>query len=296
MKQIVVISGKGGTGKTTIAASFAALSNAKVIADCDVDAPDLHLLLKPKVKQTFDFKSGKKAFINEEECINCGECVEVCRFEAIEKIIENDVINKMIIDPISCEGCGVCFHICPVDAIEMRENLTGELFISESKYGTLIHAKLNVAEENSGKLVSMVRNYAKHMAEKEKKNLIIIDGPPGISCPIIASITGVDLALIVTEPTLSAMHDLDRVYKVAKHFKVRSIVCINKYDLNLENTEKIKNYCKDNNIDIAGNISFEPIVTEALVNGIPVVEYVDNKVSNEIRDLYNKTISLLHHT
>jgi len=293
MKQIVVISGKGGTGKTTIAASFAALSNAKVIADCDVDAPDLHLLLKPKVKKTFDFKSGKKAFINEEECINCGECVEVCRFEAIEKIIENDVINKMIIDPISCEGCGVCFHICPVNAIEMRENLTGELFISESKYGTLIHAKLNVAEENSGKLVSMVRNYAKHMAEKENKELIIIDGPPGISCPIIASITGVDLALIVTEPTLSAMHDLDRVYKVAKHFKVRSIVCINKCDLNLKNTEKIKKYCKENNIDIAGNISFDPIVTEALVKGIPVVKYVDNKASNEIKDVYNKTISLL---
>ena len=293
MKQIVVISGKGGTGKTTIAASFAALSNKRVVADCDVDAPDLHLLLKPKVKQTLDFKSGKKAFINGEECINCGECVEVCRFEAIDETTENDVINRMIIDPISCEGCGVCFHVCPVNAIEMRENLTGKLFISESKYGTLIHAKLNVAEENSGKLVSMVRNYAKHMAEKENKELIIIDGPPGISCPIIASITGVDLTLIVTEPTLSAMHDLDRVYKVAKHFKVRSIVCINKYDLNLKNTEKIKKYCKKNGIEIAGQITFNPIVIEALVNAVPVVEYTDNEVLKEIKDLYNRTINLL---
>jgi len=283
MKQIVVISGKGGTGKSVITASFASLAKNKVMADCDVDAADLYLLLHPTVKETHEFSGGKTAFIDERRCSQCGKCQEVCRFEAID---------NCVVDPISCEGCGVCFHICPEKAIKMVDDLSGKWFISETKYGPFVHAKLGIAEENSGKLVTLVRQNAKFIAEKEKRDFVIIDGPPGIGCPVIASLSGVDIALIVTEPTLSGIHDLERIVGVAHHFGIKGVVCINKYDLNLIITQKIEEYCRHNNIELVGKIPFDISVIEALVRGLPIVEYSNNQVTHEIKNLWEKILEI----
>ncbi len=279
MKQIVVISGKGGTGKSIIAGSFASLAKNKVMADCDVDAADLHLLLHPIVKETHEFKGGKIAFIDNTRCTQCGKCQEACRFEAIV---------DFKVDPISCEGCGVCFHICPERAVKMEENLSGRWFISETRYGPFIHAKLGIAEESSGKLVTIVRQNAKRIGEKENRDFVIIDGPPGIGCPVIASLAGVDLALIVTEPTLSGIHDLKRIIGVTHHFDTRSVVCINKHDLNSIVTRRIEEYCQENGIELVGKVSFDISVIEALVRGLPVVEYSENHLTDEIKNLWGK--------
>ena len=283
MKQIVVISGKGGTGKSVITGSFASLAKNKVMADCDVDAADLHLLLHPTVKETHEFSGGKTAFIDERRCTECGKCQEICRFEAIA---------NYLIDPISCEGCGVCSHICPEKVIKMVDNLSGKWFVSETKYGSFVHAKLGIAEENSGKLVTLVRQNAKLIAEKEKKDFVIVDGPPGIGCPVIASLSGVDIALIVTEPTLSGIHDLERIVGVAHHFGIKGAVCINKYDLNLVMTQKIEEYCQNNNIELVGKIPFDISVIEALVRGLPIVEYSNNEVTHEIKNLWEKILEI----
>lgn len=279
MKQIVVISGKGGTGKSVITGSFASLTKNKVMADCDVDAADLHLLLHPTVKETHEFRGGKTAFIDDARCTQCGKCEKVCRFDAIA---------NFKVDPISCEGCGVCFHICPEKAVKMEDNLSGRWFLSETRYGPFVHAKLGIAEENSGKLVTVVRQNAKRIAEEESRDFVIIDGPPGIGCPVIASLAGVDLALIVTEPTLSGIHDLERVAGVTHHFGIRSLVCINKYDLNLVVTQRIEEYCQQNNIELVGKVPFDISITEALVRGLPVVEHSDNHLTDEIKSLWKK--------
>lgn len=281
MKQITVISGKGGTGKTTLVASFAVLSKSKVICDCDVDAPDLYLILKPKIEKEEKFYGSKVAEINQELCDRGGKCINSCRFNAIKKVNGN-----YLIDEISCEGCGVCIYFCHKNAIKLKENLSGHYFISDTKYGKLVHAKLKIAEENSGKLVTIVRNQAKQIAEKENLDYIIIDGPPGIGCPVIASIGGVDLVLVVTEPTLSAIHDAERVIGVARHFNIKTLLCINKYDLNLEMTDKIEKYCQRNNILFIGKIPFDSIVTKAQVNLMPAVEYSNNSVSKEIKKIW----------
>ncbi|HID28186.1 MAG TPA: (4Fe-4S)-binding protein [Methanosarcinales archaeon] len=285
MKQINIISGKGGTGKTTITASFATLAQNKVIVDCDVDASNLHLLLNPSIIEKQEFKGSKVASIDYEKCIECGMCKEVCRFDAIKNNGENSII-----DPILCEGCGVCAYICPESAITLKEKISGYAFISETKYGPMVHAKLNIAEEVSGKLVTLLRNNAIKIAEKENKELILIDGPPGIGCPVISSLSGVDLALIVTEPTMSGLHDLERVLCLTDHFGITSIVCINRYDINLENTEKIIDFCKENKVDIIGKISFDHIVTEAMVAGKSIVEFSDGTVAKEIKDVWNKVV------
>lgn len=280
MKQIVVISGKGGTGKTVITGAFAALAKNKVMADCDVDAADLHLLLKPQIKERYIFKSGVTAFINRELCIQCGKCIELCRFDAISK--------GFIVDPIFCEGCAFCSFACPVKAIEMKENTSGEWFISDTRFGPMVHAKLGVAEENSGKLVALVRQRAKQLAEKQNLDWVIVDGAPGIGCPVIASITGVDCALVVTEPTLSGLHDADRVIKVAKHFGVSVKLVINKYDLNVDMTEEIKKYCHNNNIPLVGKISFDVSLVKAMVEGKTIIEYPDGKAKEEISNIWLK--------
>jgi MinD superfamily P-loop ATPase len=284
MKELVVLSGKGGTGKTSIVGSLAVLAKDKVLADCDVDAADLHLLLEPAVKQKHEFWSGQVAAIDEDKCTQCGLCPELCRFKAI---------NDFKVDPVSCEGCGFCFHICPAEAVTMKENLSGHWFISDTKYGSLVHARLGIAQENSGKLVALVRQQAKQMAEKEKAGFIISDGPPGIGCPVISSLSGANLALLVTEPTLSGIHDLERVLGVCRHFSVPALVCINKYDINRENTRQIESYCSSQGVEVASKIPFDNTVTEAMVQGLPVVEYSDSPVSREINLLWQNISGLL---
>jgi MinD superfamily P-loop ATPase len=284
MKEVVILSGKGGTGKTSIVGSLAALAKRKVLADGDVDAADLHLLLSPVVKQEAEFWSGQVAHIDPDKCTQCGLCQDLCRFEAI---------RDFEVDPVSCEGCGFCSHICPVEAITMKENLSGHWFISETRYGPLVHARLGIAQENSGKLVARVRQQARQIAEEQGLDYIISDGPPGIGCPVISSLSGASLALLVTEPTLSGIHDLERVLGVCRHFSIPSIVCINKYDLNEENTHQIEDYCQSQDIKVASRISFDNAVTEAMVHGVPVVEYSNGKVSREIERLFQDTSRML---
>jgi MinD superfamily P-loop ATPase len=277
MKEVVILSGKGGTGKTSIVGSFAAIAQNKVMADCDVDAADLHLLLNPSIKEKNEFWSGQTAFLEEYKCKKCGLCLGYCRFNAFK---------GFRVDPVSCEGCGFCYHLCPVEAITMRENLAGQWFISETRYGPLVHARLGIAQENSGKLVALVRQQAKELAEKDGLDYVITDGPPGIGCPVISSLSGVSLALIVTEPTLSGIHDMERVLGVCKHFGVPAMVCINKYDLNDKNTIAIHDYCQENGVDVAAMIPFDNAVTEAMVKGISIVEHSDGRVSREIKSLW----------
>lgn len=277
MKEVVVLSGKGGTGKTSIVGSFAALAKSKVLVDCDVDAATLHLLLQPTIREKHEFWSGQVAVIDEEKCTHCGLCQEQCRFAAIK---------DFNVDALSCEGCGFCSHICPAKAITMKENMAGHWFISNTKYGSLVHARLGIAQENSGKLVALVRQQARQMAEKNEADYIISDGPPGIGCPVISSLSGANLALLVTEPTLSGIHDLERVLSVCHHFGVPALVCINKYDINEDNTHQIEHYCLSQGVEVAARIPFDNTVTQAMVAGLPVVEYSRNGVSHEIEALW----------
>jgi len=279
MKEVVILSGKGGTGKTSIVGSFAAIAQNKVLADCDVDAADLHLLLSPSAREENEFWSGQVAVVDEEKCTQCGLCQDVCRFDAIK---------DFNVDPISCEGCGFCLNICPVEAIVMEENMSGHWFISDTRYGPLVHAKLGIAQENSGKLVATVRQQAKQIAEKHRSDYIISDGPPGIGCPVISSLSGANVALLVTEPTLSGIHDLERVLGVCYHFGVPALVCINKHDINEDNTRQIEHYCLNRGVEIAAKIPFDNVVTEAIVQGLPVVEYSQGKVTREIESLWQR--------
>jgi MinD superfamily P-loop ATPase len=278
MKELVVLSGKGGTGKTSIVASFAALAQSKVLADCDVDAADLHLVLQPTMRVNHEFWSGQVAVIDEEKCTQCGLCQDLCRFGAI---------NDFRVDPVSCEGCGFCFHICPDEAIIMKENMSGHWFISDTKYGPLVHARLGIAQENSGKLVALVRQQARGIAESERLDYIISDGPPGIGCPVISSLSGADLALLVTEPTQSGIHDLERVLDVCRHFGIPALVCVNKYDINEDNSRKIEDYCLSQGLEVVAKIPFDNVVTEAIVKGVPVTEYAQGGVTREIESLWH---------
>jgi len=285
MKEMVVVSGKGGTGKTSMVASFAALAKNKVMADCDVDAADLHLVLKPTVLEKHDFKSGKSAFINKELCVECDQCREVCRFEAIS---EDFMVSKL-----SCEGCGACVHFCPVNAIAFNENLAGHWFVSDTRFGSMVHAQLGIAEENSGRLVTLVRNKAKNLAEDQDRSLLIADGSPGIGCPVIASITGTDLVLVVTEPTLSGLHDLQRIVDLTKYFNIATVVCINKVDINLDMARNIEEVCNQLNIQMVGKMPYDTNVTKAQVAGVSVVEYSDGAISREIIKMWNSIQQIL---
>lgn len=277
MKEIVVLSGKGGTGKTSIVGSFAAIAQNKVLADSDVDAADLHLLLSPSTIEDHEFWSGQVAVIDEAKCTECGLCEDVCRFNAI---------RDFQVNPIACEGCGFCFRVCPAEAIEMKECLSGHWYVAETRYGPLVHAKLGIAEENSGKLVALVRQNARRLAEEAALDYIITDGPPGIGCPVISSLSGADMALLVTEPTLSGIHDLERVAGVCRHFGVPALVCVNKYDLNEENTREIERFCLAQGIPVAARVPLDNVVTEAMVHNMPVVEYSQNGVCREIKALW----------
>lgn len=284
MKQICIISGKGGTGKTIISAAFVALSKKCVAADCDVDAADLHLLLHPDIKETQQFKGLKKATIDIDRCTECGVCYEACRYGAVEKG------SRFKIDPLSCEGCKVCYYTCPFDAIDMEDRICGEWFVSDTKYGPMAHAKLGIAEENSGKLVTIVREKARSIAVKRNLDYVIVDGPPGIGCPVIASLSGVDAALVVTEPTLSGIHDMERVIDVARHFGVKTTCVINKFDINLENSKSIEDWCNKNEVPVLGKIPFDNSVSESVVKGIPIVEYKDNKVTKMIKKIWQEIL------
>jgi len=272
MKELVIISGKGGTGKTSVTASFAALAKSPVICDCDVDAADLHLVLAPKIIEEHDFFSGHEAVIRQDDCIGCRICQDVCRFDAVKTKQAGDGNILFSIDSVSCEGCGVCAHFCPEKAIDFPERMCGKWFVSETRCGPMVHARLGVAAENSGKLVSTVRREAQQLAEEQKHNLIIVDGPPGIGCPVIASLTGASQVLVVTEPTVSGEHDLERVLSLARHFQIPAAVCVNKWDINPEMAERIEKKAAEAGAKSAGRIRYDNAVTRAQIEKKAVVE------------------------
>ena len=265
MKELIVISGKGGTGKTSILAAFASLAGKKVLCDADVDAADLHLIMAPRILERHDFVSGHTAVIDSDKCDQCGLCRELCKWNAISE--------DFVVDPIGCEGCGVCFYFCPEKAIDFPLDTCGEWFLSDTRFGPMAHASLGIAEENSGKLVSLIRQQGKMLAEKNNMGLLLTDGPPGIGCPVIASLGGASAALIVAEPTVSGKHDMERVAELAAFFNVPTMVCVNKFDLNPEMGQAIESFAKEKNITVMGRIPFDPVFTRATVQGKTVIEF-----------------------
>ena len=280
MKELIVISGKGGTGKTSLIAAFASLAQNKVLCDADVDAADLHLIMDPHVSRRADFKSGHLAVIDRSKCSECGQCLELCKFGAIS--------DDFKVNPVDCEGCGVCVYFCPEKAIDFPENTCGQWFISDTRFGPLVHARLGIAEENSGKLVTLVRQESKKLAEQKDLDLILTDGPPGVGCPVIASIGGASAVLVVAEPSLSGIHDMQRVVQLAKHFKVPALVCVNKFDLNLDLTRNIENFARDEGLPYLGRIPFDPIFTKAMVQGQTIFEYnSDSSGGQAVKKIWN---------
>ena len=289
LQELVIISGKGGTGKTSVTASFAALAAGRaVLADCDVDAADLHLILAPRIIGSTDFRSGHEAVIRHEACTGCGRCAELCRFGAI-RLLKRPIGAKILytVDPVACEGCGVCARFCPAGAVAFPERLCGEWMVSETRCGPMVHACLAVAAENSGKLVSLVRREARRIAEEKRLPLIVTDGPPGIGCSVIASVTGADRVLTVTEPTVSGEHDLGRVLQLAKHFGVTTFVCVNKWDLNPGMTERIERSAERAGATVAGRIRYDRAVTAAQIQAKAVVE-MDAPSAEDIRNVWEK--------
>lgn len=286
MKELVIISGKGGTGKTSLTACFAVLAARSVIADCDVDASDLHLVLSPHITERHEFRCGHGAVILQDGCIGCGVCQKWCRFDAvtISKTPAGETVFS--IDPASCEGCGVCVRFCPVHTIAFPERLSGEWMISETRCGTMVHARLGVAAENSGKLVSTVRRAARRIADEQGDSLILVDGPPGIGCPVIASLTGASQVLVVTEPTVSGEHDLERVLSLTQHFSIPASICVNKWDLNPEMTERIENSARKAGARMAGRIRYDSEVTLAQIQERAVVE-LDAPCAEDIRQVWS---------
>lgn len=265
MKELVIISGKGGTGKTSVVSAFASLARKKVLCDADVDASDLHLITAPVVRERHDFQGGHTAIIDPDRCAGCGACRDLCRWQAISADFR--------VDPIDCEGCGVCVYFCPEGAIDFPLNTCGEWFLSATRFGSMVHARLGIAEENSGKLVTLVRREAAKLAEEEGAELILTDGPPGVGCPVIASVGGAAAVLIVTEPTVSGKHDMERVAQLAAHFKVPAMVCVNKFDLNVDATDAIEAYANSKGLETLTRIPFDPTFTRAMVQGQTVFEF-----------------------
>ena len=332
MKELVVISGKGGTGKTSIVASFASLARSVVLADCDVDAADLHLILQPDVRHRESFSGGKRARIDPDRCVGCGKCGELCRFDAvllespqdfctlgsdvnsacrdcsyckrsctvkanseIQAMIrasQGEVKLRLTIDPVACEGCGVCAWFCPAGAIEFGPAVNGEWYVSDTRCGPMVHAKLGAGEENSGKLVSLVRSEAKKIAEDKGLGLVLIDGSPGIGCPVIASMAGADSVLIVTEPTLSGLHDLQRAVSLTRHFNIQPLVCINKWDLNETMASAIEQWAQAEDVIVAGRVRYDPAVTRAQIEQRSIVEHGADGVAADVRQLWE---AVSHH-
>lgn len=284
-KELTIISGKGGTGKTTLAAAFASLAERAVIADCDVDAANLHLILRPEIIEEHAYEGGFTAEIDTERCTLCGQCQSLCRFSAIS--------DDMRIDPLLCEGCGVCMDRCPENAIRMKREICGQWFLSNTRFGPFVHARLGIAQDNSGKLVSQVRRRANEIAEEQDLELVLVDGAPGIGCPVISSVAGTDLVLAVTEPTQSGRHDLERVLELARHFKIKTAVCVNKSDLNEDMTAKIKTVCREKGAIFAGTIPYDPAVTEAMVAQKSLVENGESPGAVAIKNIWRTVLKIL---
>lgn len=300
MKEIVIISGKGGTGKTSITAALANIASEQhklVVADCDVDAADMHILLKPRILETHEFMSGKIAQVNPKKCISsgeatsCDECIKMCRFGAISHSYK----TGCKINPVACEGCGVCVRFCKAGAIDFIDRRCGDLFVSDTRFGTMVHAHLDPGAENSGKLVTSVRTEAKKKAKNEGVDFILVDGSPGIGCPVIASITGADLVLIITEPTISGKHDLQRVLDLTKHFKVQAAVCVNKSNINADISKDIIAWCEQNEVPFIGELPYDKAVTRAQLRKKTVVEYTadrQNSTANGLRAIWENICQL----
>jgi MinD superfamily P-loop ATPase len=294
MKQLVILSGKGGTGKTSLTAAFAHLASQGryagqvILADADVDAANLELVLQPRLLEEQDFRGGQVAVIDQDTCAACGDCVAVCRFDAIlphprpltipeggsqRETGATDASEGYYVDPIACDGCAACVYQCPTESIAMHEQVVGKFYMSEGRYGPLYHANLFPGQENSGKLVTLVKQRARLQALDENRELVIVDGPPGIGCPVISATSGADLALIVAEPTVAGVHDMHRALQTVQHFGVRALVCVNKADLYPSSTDEIESFCRDNGIQAVGRIPFDLTVTSAMVQGEAVTAF-----------------------
>ncbi|MFH2045584.1 MAG: 4Fe-4S binding protein [Pseudomonadota bacterium] len=284
MKELVIVSGKGGTGKTSIVSAFASLAENKVLCDADVDAADLHLITAPDIKERHDFKGGSKAVIDHRFCTECGLCRNLCKWNAIN--------DDFVIDDLECEGCGVCVYFCPEKAIEFPVQTCGEWYISETRFGPMVHARLGIAQENSGRLVTLVRQEGKKLAETNNLDLIITDGPPGVGCPVIASIGGASAVLIITEPTLSGKHDMDRVAQLAAHFNVPAMISVNKFDLNKDETLAIEKYAKTKGIEVLERIPFDTALTKSMVQAKNIFEYDESSVSAKAIEKIWKQINI----
>lgn len=295
MKQLIILSGKGGTGKTSVTAAFAHLASQNnlagkvVLADADVDAANLELVLRPRLLEQQDFIGGKVAVIDQDTCISCGVCETVCRFDAIHHA---DDLYK--VDPIACDGCAACVYQCPAESITMQEQIAGKFYFSESRYGPLYHAKLFPGQENSGKLVTLVKQRARLQALDENRELVVVDGPPGIGCPVISAVSGASLALIVAEPTVSGVHDMHRILQTVQHFGVRALVCINKADIYPTGAEEIEAFCLENGIEAVGRIPFDLTVTNAMVAGEAVTAFQPDAPSSvAIEQIWRRVVSSL---
>jgi len=290
MKEIVIISGKGGTGKTSITAAFAYLGGRDVIvADCDVDAANMHLLMQPDLELTEEFFSGVAALIDQSKCIKCGKCSDVCRWNAIPIIYQQYIVNEL-----DCEGCGYCFHICPEDAITMIDQNVGNWYLSNIRTGTrMVHAKLRAGAENSGKLVAKVKNEAKDLAIRTKKEIILVDGAPGIGCPVVSSLSGANYVILVTEPSVSGIHDMKRVYKLVNKFGIKAGCIINKADINKEKTEEIHAFLNEESIDLISEIPYNENFTKAMTMGKTIVEFETGDISQILDKSWKKIKKLI---
>lgn len=284
MRELVIVSGKGGTGKTSLTAAFASLSANHVLCDADVDAADLHLLLQPKLKVNTDFMGGSNAIVDHTRCTSCGICRDLCRFGAIG--------SEYVIDGIACEGCGVCVDLCPEKAIDFPIQKCGEWYISDTRLGPMVHARLGIAEENSGKLVSCIRQESRKVVEEKGLELIITDGPPGIGCPVIAAIGGATALVVIVEPTVSGLHDMTRLADLATHFKVPCLLCVNKFDLNIEMTERLEEEARQRKMTILGRVPFDPLFTQAMIAGKTIVEYQDDSLAaTAVREVWEAIVA-----
>lgn len=282
LRQIAIVSGKGGTGKTTLSASFAYLAKHPVMADCDVDAPNLHIILKPEIKETYEYIGSKKAVLNQSKCVKCGICQQVCRFDAV-----GFDEGHYFIKEYACEGCNACVMKCPAGALELVDSLSGKYFSSKTENGPLIHALLGLGEETSGGLIAEVRKMAVKVAREQEIPVVIIDGAPGIGCPATSSISSTSYVIVVSEPTMSGLHDLKRIVQTVKHFRIPMGIVINKYDINEFQTDEIVKYCEDESLEILGKIPYDKMVKTATEQAKPVVAY-DSLASDEIRKIWDK--------